>query len=371
MRQEDQYRPAGIGLSDAAPREATHPVTVGNVRIGGGAPIAVQSMLNAASDDVDANLAQIDALAEAGCEIVRMAIPARDALDVFEKVCARSPLPVVADVHFDHVIAIEAAKRGAAKLRINPGNIGSTERTVAVLEAAQEAGIPIRIGVNAGSLDSKLAEREDLSPAQKLAQSAIDYVTLFEENGFFDTVVSAKANDVPTTIETYRILSERVGHVPLHIGVTEAGTAMQGLVKSASGLGVLLYEGIGDTMRISLTDDPTLEVRAAWQLLGALGIRERLPELVSCPTCGRCKVDLITMAKEVESRLTAIDRPITVAVMGCVVNGPGEAKEADVGIASGDGCGVLFRNGRIIRKVDEADVVDELMAEIDRMTAGD
>ena len=327
-------------------------------------------MLNVPAHDVEANLAQIGALERAGCEVVRMAIPSRDALDSFEEVCARSPLPVVADVHFDHVIAIEAARRGAAKLRINPGNIGSAERTLRVLEAASDASIPIRIGVNAGSLDPDVASREGLTLPERLAMSAIEHVRLFEENGFHDTVVSAKANDVPSTIETYRILSERIPHIPLHIGVTEAGTAMQGLVKSASGLGVLLYEGIGDTLRISLTDDPTLEVRAAWQLLGALGLRNRMPELVSCPTCGRCQVDLISMAKEVEARLADVDEPLKVAVMGCVVNGPGEAKEADVGIASGDGCGVLFRNGRIVRKVDEPDIVDELMAEIEGILEG-
>lgn len=339
-------------------------VLVGGVPIGGGAPVAVQSMLNAPANDVRANLDQIERLAGVGCEIVRMAIPSRDSLNSFEEVCSASPLPVVADVHFDHVIAVEAAQRGAAKLRINPGNIGSTERTLAVLAAAQSAGIPIRVGVNAGSLDPAIAERSDLTLPQKLAMSAMGHVRLFEENGFHDVVVSAKANSVPATIETYRILHEELPGVPLHIGVTEAGGAMQGLVKSACGLGVLLSEGIGDTMRISLTDDPVLEVRAAWQLLGALDLRRRIPEMISCPTCGRCQVDLIPIAKEVEARLVDVDIPIKVAVMGCVVNGPGEAKDADVGVAAGDGCGALFRNGRIIRKVDEGDIVDALMSEI-------
>lgn len=340
-------------------------VYVGGVAIGGGAPVAVQSMLNAPAKDVNANLEQIARLEAVGCEIVRMAIPSRDALDAFEQVCAASPLPVVADVHFDHVIAIEAARRGAAKLRINPGNIGSTERTLAVLDAAREAHIPIRVGVNAGSLDSAIAEQSDLTLPRKLAASAIAHVRLFEENGFEDVVVSAKANSVPATIETYRLLRAELPSVPLHIGVTEAGGAMQGLIKSACGLGVLLSEGIGDTMRISLTDDPELEVRAAWQLLGALDLRRRVPEMISCPTCGRCQVDLIPIAKEVEQRLSGMDMPLKVAVMGCVVNGPGEAKDADVGVAAGDGCGALFRNGRIIRKVEESQIVEALMAEIE------
>lgn len=344
---------------------ASRKVYVGDIAIGGGEPPRVQSMLNAPANDVAANLKQIDQLHEAGCEIVRMAIPSKDALQTFEAVCAKSPLPVVADIHFDYMLAVEAARRGAAKLRINPGNIGSTENTIAVLEAAKQAKIPIRIGVNAGSLDSKISEREDLTIAEKLAASAIDYVQMFEDYGFFDIVVSAKANSVLTTIETYRLLAREIPQVPLHIGVTEAGTAMQGLVKSASGLGILLTEGIGDTLRISLTDDPTVEVRAAWQLLGALDIRRRVPELISCPTCGRCQVDLIGIAQEVESRIANLDVPLKVAVMGCVVNGPGEARDADVGIAAGSGCGALFRNGRIISKVDESEIVDSLMTEID------
>lgn len=351
-----------------APRSQTRQVKVGDVALGGGAPVVVQSMLNAPAHDVGANLEQIARLSEAGCEIVRMAIPSQADLPSFEQVCARSPLPVVADVHFDQRIAIEAPWRGAAKLRINPGNIGGLEKTDAVIHAAKAAGIPIRIGVNAGSLDGEIARRDDLSPAEKLAQSAADYVDYFEnERDFHDIVVSAKAHSVPQTVETYRLLKERIPHIPLHIGVTEAGTAMQGIIKSAAGLGILLDEGIGDTLRISLTDDPVLEVRAAWQLLSALGLRQRSPELISCPTCGRCKVDLIGIAKQVEERLASVQKPIKVAVMGCVVNGPGEARDADVGIASGDGVGALFRNGRIVRKVEEAHIVDALMQEIESL----
>ena len=346
------------------PNEQTHRVMVGEVPVGGGAPCAVQSMLNAAPDDVDANLAQIERLAAAGCEIVRMAIPKREYVPAFARVCEQSPLPVVADVHFDYRIAVEAAQCGAAKLRINPGNIGSWERTDQVIDAAREAHIPIRIGVNAGSLDDAIQQRGDLTQAEKLAESACGYVRHFEERGFEDIVISAKAHDVMTTVEAYRILAKRIPSVPLHIGITEAGTLFQGLIKSSAGLGVLLEEGIGDTMRISLTDDPVREVQACWTLLQALGLRRRGPEIVSCPTCGRCKVDMIAIAQEVEERLRAVAKPVRVAVMGCVVNGPGEARDADIGIAFGDGQGILFRKGEVLRKVLANETVDALMEEI-------
>lgn len=349
------------------PNERTRRVMVGAVPIGAGAPCAVQSMLNAAPDDVEGNLRQIERLADAGCEIVRMAIPRIDFLDSFALVCAKSPLPVVADVHFDYRIAIGAAQRGASKLRINPGNIGSWERTDQIVEAARQAGIPIRIGVNAGSLDNAVQQRPDLTQAQKLVESACQYVEHLEQRGFFDIVISAKAHDVPTTIEAYRLLARRMPDVPLHIGITEAGTLFQGLVKSAAGLGVLLEEGIGDTMRISLTDDPVREVHACWALLQALGLRRRGPEIVSCPTCGRCKVDLIPIAQEVEERLRSVEKPVQVAVMGCVVNGPGEARDADIGVAFGDGRGILFRNGEVLRRVPADAVADALLEEIEKL----
>ena len=333
------------------PHDRTRRVMVGDVPVGGGAPVAVQSMLNAPADDVAANLAQIEALAEAGCEIVRMAIPRRDCLDAFEAVCAASPLPVVADIHFDARIAIEAAARGAAKLRINPGNIGGLEATREVIAAAAAAGIPIRIGVNAGSLDDALAARDDLTLPEKLAASATEYVRFFEDEcDFHDIVVSAKAHDVQTTIDTYRLLAAELPEVPLHIGVTEAGTAFQGIIKSACGLGVLLEEGIGDTMRISLTDDPVVEVRACWTLLGALDL-----------------VNLIGLAQEVEERLATVDKPVKVAVMGCVVNGPGEAADADIGVACGAGAGVVFSHGKIVRKVQESEIVSALMEELENL----
>lgn len=347
------------------PNGKTRQVNVGGVPLGGGAPVVVQSMLNARADDVDANVRQIEALAEAGCEVVRMAIPRRDCLDAFGDVCAASPLPVVADIHFDAQIAIEAARRGAAKLRINPGNIGGLEATVPVLDAAREAGIPIRIGVNAGSLDQELAARSDFSLPEKLAASAVEYARFCEENGFKDLVVSAKAHDVMTTVATYRLLAHEMPHVPLHIGITEAGTQFQGIIKSASGLGILLEEGIGDTLRISLTDDPVNEVRACWTLLSALDLRRRGPEIISCPTCGRCQVNLIELAGQVEQRLQAVRTPVKVAVMGCVVNGPGEARDADIGVACGKGSGVVFKHGEVVRKVSEDQIVDALMSEIE------
>ena len=349
------------------PNQPTRQVKVGKVTLGGGAPCVVQSMLNLPLEDVEGNLAQIERLAEAGCELIRIAIPHKRDLNYFEEICQKSVLPVIADIHFSAEIAIEAAKRGAAKLRINPGNIGGLEACVPVLEAARNAGIPIRIGVNAGSLDEDLAARNDLTLPEKLAESARGYVEFCESQGFYDLVVSAKAHDVPTTVEAYRLLSKTLPTIPLHIGVTEAGTLFQGLIKSASGLGILLEQGIGDTLRISLTDDPVEEVRACWMLLSALGLRRRDPELVSCPTCGRCQVDLISIAKEVEDRLKEIHRPLQVAVMGCVVNGPGEAADADIGVACGKGSGVIFTRGKTLRKVEEAAIVDVLMEEIGRL----
>ena len=358
---------AAVSSRDVAslrPNQRTRRVNVGGVPMGGGAPCVVQSMLNAPADDVEANLRQIRALEAAGCEVVRTAIPRRAYLDQFAEVCAKSPLPVVADVHFDAGIAIEAARRGAAKLRINPGNIGGWEKTDEVIDAARAAHIPIRVGVNAGSLDDALKARADLTLPEKLAASAVEYVRHFEQRDFGDVVVSAKAHDVQATIATYRALAQEIPQVPLHIGITEAGTLMQGVIKSACGLGILLNEGIGDTMRISLTDDPVTEMRACWTLLGALDLRRRNPELISCPTCGRCQVNLIGLANEVEQRISGLNKPLKVAVMGCVVNGPGEAADADIGVACGKGAGIVFRHGKTVRKVEESAIVDALMEEI-------
>ena len=348
------------------PRELTRQVRVGDVAVGGGAPVSVQSMCTTPTSDADATLAQIARLASAGCEIIRVAVPDAAALDGFQRICAESSLPVVADIHFDHRLAIEACRRGAAALRVNPGNIGSWERVDAVIDEAGAAGIPIRIGVNAGSLDPAYAEREDLTHVEKLVGSATSFVEHFRDRGFADIVLSAKAHGVPTTVEVNRALSRELPDVPLHVGVTEAGTARQGTVKNAAAIGALLMEGIGDTMRLSLTADPVEEVDVAWDLLSAVGLRRLRPELVSCPTCGRCQWDLMGVAGEVERRLADVRAPITVAVMGCVVNGPGEAKGADIGLAGGRGKAILFASGEPIRTVSEADAVDELFAEIER-----
>lgn len=333
--------------------------------LGGDGPVRVQSMTNTDTGDAEATLAQIRRLEDQGCEIVRVAIPRADVLDGFKRICADSPLPVIADIHFDHRLAIEATRRGAAKLRINPGNIGDMARVDAVIDEAGAAGIPIRIGVNAGSLARDYQDL-DMPLADKLAASAVSFCEHFESRGFSDIVVSAKASSVVTTIQTYRALAAQVPY-PLHIGVTEAGTTFSGTIKSAVGLGVLLEEGIGDTLRVSLTAPPEEEVRVAWEILAALDIRRRGPELVSCPTCGRCQVDLVPIASEVDRRLRSLDAPIKVAVMGCVVNGPGEARDADVGVAAGKGVGLVFRHGEPVRKVPEDRIVDALFEEIDSL----
>lgn len=349
------------------PRELTRPVMVGSVQIGGGAPVVVQSMTCTPTSDTEATLNQIRALADGGCDVVRVTLPNRAAIDSFKAICYASPVPIIADIHFDYRLAIAAIDAGAAKLRINPGNIGSWEKVDAVIDAAGAAGAAIRIGVNAGSLEEDLASRDDLTQPEKLVASSLRFVEHFEARGFKDIVLSAKAHSVPTTIETYRALSRELPHIPLHIGVTEAGTVQQGTIKSAVGLGVLLAEGIGDTLRVSLTADPTEEPPVAWGILQCLGIRRRGPELVSCPTCGRTQVDLIPIAQEVEKRLRTCEKPISVAVMGCVVNGPGEASDADVGVACGKGSALLFKHGQPVRKVAESQIVDALMEEIEKL----
>ena len=346
-------------------RDLTRRVMVGDVAVGGGAPVSVQSMCTTKTADAEATLEQIRRLADAGCEIIRATVPDKASLEPFGRICAESPIPVVADIHFDHTLAIGAARHGAAAWRINPGNIGSFERVDAVIDAAGEAGCAIRIGVNAGSLDPKVGERTDLTLPEKLVASSVAFVEHFEARGFDDIVLSAKAHSVPVTIETYRALSRELPDVPLHLGVTEAGTLRQGTVKNSVGVGILLAEGIGNTIRLSLTADPVEEVDVAWDLLGALGLRRLHPELVSCPTCGRTQVDLIAMAEEVSTRLSRVNAPISVAVMGCVVNGPGEARDADIGIACGKGQGMIFVHGEPLRKVDEEHMVDELFLEIE------
>ena len=354
-------------MADTLARALTRPVLVGGVQIGGGAPVAVQSMTCTPTADAAATLAQVRALVEAGCDLVRVSVPSKEALEGFAAVCAESPVPIVADIHFDYRLAIGAVRVGAARLRINRGTIGDWAKVDALIDAAGEAGAAIRIGVNAGSLEADIAARGDLTQPEKLVASSLRFVEHFEARGFTDIVLSAKAHGVRTTIDTYRALSRELPSVPLHLGVTEAGGVRQGTIKSSVALGALLAEGIGDTLRVSLTADPVEEVPVAWGILEAVGVRRRGPEMVSCPTCARCQVDMIPIANEVERRLRACSKPISVAVMGCVVNGPGEAADADVGVACGRDCALLFRHGEIVRKIAAADIVDTLMREIEAL----
>jgi (E)-4-hydroxy-3-methylbut-2-enyl-diphosphate synthase len=351
-------------------RELTRSVQVGDVKLGGGAPVVVQSMLNTAPQDVAGALSQIGALAQAGCQVVRMAVPNRAAVAPFQEIVSASPLPVVADIHFDYRLAIAAVEAGAAKIRINPGNIGSEEKVDAVLAACKQAGVPIRIGVNAGSLDKSIAADETLALSQKLAKSAEQYVRYCQAKGFEDLVVSAKAHDVATTVATYRQLAEDIPEVPLHLGVTEAGSLQQGTVKSAAALGALLLDGIGDTIRVSLTADPVHEVEVAYQILQACGLCKRDVEVVSCPTCGRTQVDLERIAAEVEQALKPLHKPLTVAVMGCVVNGPGEAATAQIGAACGRGQARIFVDGQVRYTVKEDQIAPALLAEAQKYEIG-
>lgn len=351
---------------DAA-RNNTQRVMVGTVPLGGGAAIPVQSMLTTPTQDVAACLAQIEALHKAGCHIIRVAVESKRDLDPFGSICEQSSLPVVADIHFDYRLAVEAAQRGAAKLRINPGNIGSYDKVNAVIDAAGEAHIPIRIGVNSGSLEEEIKELKDVSLAEKMTLSAERFVEHFFSRGFRDIVLSAKASDVPTTIDAYRRLSALLPQIPLHLGVTEAGTAEQGSIRSAVGIGALLAEGIGDTLRVSLTAEPLKEIEVAKSILASLELEPQThPILISCPTCSRCKVDLIAIASEVERQLSQIPAPLKVAVMGCVVNGPGEAEDADFGVACGRGTGALFAHGQVLYTVEESKILDALFNEIQK-----
>jgi (E)-4-hydroxy-3-methylbut-2-enyl-diphosphate synthase len=321
---------------------------IGGVQVGGGAPIVVQSMTDTDTRDGTATLARIDELAAAGCELVRVAVPDDKAAAALRGICAASPLPVIADIHFSGRLAVAALEAGAAALRINPGNIGGPEKVRRVADAAKAHGASIRIGVNSGSLEKKLLERYGGPTAEALVESALNHALLLERHGFSAVKLSLKSSDVPTTVAAYRLAARRCGH-PLHVGITEAGTLLRGLVKSAAGIGILLSEGIGDTIRISLSHNPVREVEAAWWLLSALKLRQRGPEVISCPTCGRTEIDLIGLAEAVEEALRGIPEHFTVAVMGCVVNGPGEAREADVGIAGGRGKGIVFRKGAVVR----------------------
>jgi len=343
-------------------RRKTREINLGGVRIGGGGPIIVQSMTNTDTRDVDRTVSQIKRLEEAGCEIVRVAVPNRDAAEILDKIKKRISIPLIADIHFDYRLALKAIDRGADGIRINPGNIGDRWKVEEVVKAARDRGIPIRIGVNAGSLKKDIMKKDGHIPSA-LVKSAEEELSILEDMGFRDIKVSLKASNVLTTIEAYRLFSDRFDY-PLHIGISEAGPIFSGSVKSAVGLGILLSEGIGDTIRVSLTADPVEEVRVAYEILRALNLRRHGVNIISCPTCGRCEIDLIGLVREVEKRLMGVKKPLDVAIMGCVVNGPGEAKEADVGIAGGKGIGILFRKGEVIKKIRENELVDAIVEEV-------
>ena len=341
-------------------------IQVGSVLVGGDAPVSIQSMLNTKTTDVEGSLAQIRALKAAGCQIARLAVPDMEAARGFREIAAESPLPLVADIHFDYRLAIAAAEGGASKIRINPGNIGGKERVKAVVDVCKEKRIPIRIGVNGGSLEKNILEKYGHPTPEALVESALGPVALLEEQGFYDICISMKSSSVPVTMAAYRLMDQKTDY-PLHLGVTETGTEHMGVIKSAIGIGGLLCLGIGNTLRVSLTADPVREVVAAKEILQAAGIRKEGPEFISCPTCGRTQIDLIGLASEVERRLQGMNKPITVAVMGCIVNGPGEAKEADVGIAGGKDCGVLFAKGKKLKTLPYDQLADALMEYIDTL----
>ena len=344
----------------------TRQILVGGVPIGGGAPVAIQSMLNTKTTDVEASLRQIKQLATAGCQIARLAVPNMEAARSFGEICKESPLPLVADIHFDYKLAIAAAEGGASKIRINPGNIGGEDRVKAVVDVCKEKKIPIRIGVNGGSLEKELLEKYGHPTAEALVESAFGHLELLEKFGFYDTCVSMKSSTVPTMVAACRLFREKCDY-PLHIGVTETGPVRQGLMKSAMGIGALLLDGIGDTIRVSLTDDPVEEVYAAKDILKAAGLRKEGVNIISCPTCGRTRIDLIGLVNQVDEALKNCEKPITVAVMGCIVNGPGEAREADIGIAGGDGWGMIFEKGVQVDKLPYDQLLSALLERIDKM----
>ena len=352
------------------PRKETREIHIGAVPVGGDAPVVVQSMCNTDTRDISVTLEQINRLAEVGCELVRLAVMDEKAVEALKIIKRETPTPLIADIHFDHRLALGALKAGMDGLRINPGNIGSDRAVAKVVHAAAERNVPIRIGVNSGSLDKDLLLRYGGVTPEAMVESALRQVKLLESLQFQEIKISLKSSDVITMVESYRLLSDTVSY-PLHLGVTEAGTLISGTAKSAIGIGLLLAEGIGDTIRVSLTSDPTHEVRAAYEILRALKLRERGVEVISCPTCGRSDIDIIKLTNEVEKQLLKVKTPLKVAIMGCVVNGPGEAKEADVGVAGGRGQGILFKKGEIVEKIPEAELMQRLLKEISLMVDED
>jgi len=351
-------------------RKITREVKIGNKKIGGNNPILVQSMTNTDTHDIEKTIEQIRRLEAEGCDIIRVAVPDMEAAEAIKEIKKNINIPLVADIHFDYRLAIKSIENGVDKIRINPGNIGREENIKKVVEIAKERGIPIRIGVNSGSLEKEILHKYKGITAEAVVESALKSVLILEKLGFYDIVISLKTPNVPLTIEAYKLASSKVDY-PLHVGITEAGTIEAGTIKSAIGIGTLLYLGIGDTIRVSLTGDPVHEVRVGRQILRSLGLLKEGVEVISCPTCGRTKIDLIKLAQEVEKRTRHIKKPLKVAVMGCVVNGPGEAKEADIGIAGGDGEGVIFKKGKVYKKVKEEELIEELTKEIEKLLEED
>ncbi len=355
-----------MNMDNPVTRKHTKQISLRTLQIGGGAPIAIQSMCNTDTRDAAKTLDQIGHLERAGCEIVRLAVPDAEAARALGKIRKGTNIPLIADIHFDYRLALESVKQGVDGLRINPGNIGGKDNVAAVVRACKDKGIPIRIGVNAGSLEKHLLEKYGHPTSEAIVESAFDHIRILEEMDFTNLKVSLKASDVLTTVAAYRRFSEKSDY-PLHIGISEAGTLFSGTIKSSVGLGILLAEGIGDTLRVSVTADPVEEVRVAYEILKSLKIRQRGVTIISCPTCGRTEIDIIGLASEVEKRLAYVKEPITVAVMGCVVNGPGEAREADIGIAGGKGGGLLFKHGEIVTRLSEAELADALVKEVEEM----
>ncbi len=354
----------GGAIGNQMNRSKTREIRIGRVGVGGNNPVRVQSMTNTDTRDIEATMQQICQLADAGCEIVRVAVPDREAGRCLGRIAEQSPLPVVADIHFDYRLALQSVEAGVHGLRLNPGNIGSKARVRRVVDAAASAGIPIRIGVNSGSVDKTILRKFGGPTPEAMVASAMEHVRILEEYNFDLIKVSLKSSSVPSTIKACRLFAQKRNY-PLHIGITEAGTPLRGASRSGVGLGILLYEGIGDTLRVSLTGDPVDEMLVAWEILRSLGLRQRGPEIISCPTCGRTEIDLASMATAVEKRLSKVEKHFTVAVMGCVVNGPGEAREADIGLAGGRDCGIIFKKGQVVRKVKGEALLREFMQELD------
>ncbi len=346
-------------------RRKTRQVVVGGIKIGGDAPISVQTMTKTKTDDIAGTVGQIKVAADAGCDIVRVTVNDKEAAESMKEIVRQSPVPIVADIHFNHIFALKAIEAGVAKVRLNPGNIGSKDRIRQVLTAAKDRGIPIRIGVNSGSLEEDILQKHGYPTAEALYESAMRHVGICDEFNFKDIVISVKSTDVKLMIEAYRLVAQRTD-IPLHLGVTEAGTTRVGTIKSAVGIGALLSEGIGDTIRVSLTDDPVKEVEVGKEILRSLSLASRNIELIACPTCGRLEVDLFGIMAQLEEKLAKIKKPVTIAVLGCVVNGPGEASAADIGIAAGKGVGILYRKGEMVKRVKEEDIVSTILEEVEK-----